>query len=503
MVNKNFTKERYQAYVHLMQKIADLKYSAAVLQWDQETYMPAGSAEGRARQLATLTEMAHSIFVAENTEHLLEDLLQDKELAAREKANVALTLYDYQKEKKLSAQFVRELSEATSRGFQSWVNAKKHNDFSLFESDLDTIVTLKKTQASMMGYERHPYDAMLNEYERGCTTAFLDSVFEKIADPLRELIVKIAGKSQVDDSFLKQRFPKDEQYRFGMDLLTKLGFDFNKGRQDISEHPFTTSFGPSDVRITTRIDENDFNSMTWSCIHELGHAFYEQGLPDSEYGLPLGEYTSLSIHESQSRLWENNVGRSLGFWKHFYPILAAQFPEQFKNVTLQAFYAAINKVEPSLIRTEADELTYHFHVMIRYNLEKELMEGTIQTRDIPQFWRESYEKYLGVKVPGDQNGCLQDVHWSHGSFGYFPTYSLGSLYAAQFYSAAQDAVPALADAIRNGDTSGLLTWLRTEVHGKGREFTSDELCIQISGKSLDPGYFMNYAHQKYGSIYEI
>jgi carboxypeptidase Taq len=503
MVNKNFTKERYQAYTHLMQKIADLKYSAAVLQWDQETYMPAGSAEGRARQLATLTEMAHSIFVAENTEHLLEDLLSDEELGEKEKLNVSLSLYDYRKEKKLSAQFVRQLSEATSRGFQSWVNAKKQNEFSIFESDLDTIVTLKKSQASLMGYQRHPYDALLNDYERGCTTLFLDSVFSKISEPLQQLIRGVAEKPQVDDSVLKQHFPKDAQYNFGMELLTSLGFDFNKGRQDISEHPFTTSFGPSDVRVTTRVHENDFNSMTWSCIHELGHALYEQGLPDSEYGLPLGEYTSLSIHESQSRLWENNVGRSHGFWKQYYPVLQKQFPDQFANTNVTSFYSAINKVEPSLIRTEADELTYHFHVIIRYNLEKELIEGTIQTKDIPQYWREAYEKYLGVKVPDDQMGCLQDVHWSHGSFGYFPTYSLGSLYAAQFYAAAEAALPGLNESVESGHTQNLLDWLRRNIHSKGREFTSDELCTKITGKSLDPSYFMKYATAKYGGIYGI
>jgi carboxypeptidase Taq len=308
---------------------------------------------------------------------------------------------------------------------------------------------------------------------------------------------------QVDDSFLQQHYPKQQQWDFGMDIIKQLGFDFNAGRQDISEHPFTTSFNAADVRITTRIDENDFSNMLWSCIHETGHALYEQGLPGSGYGLPSGEYASLSIHESQSRLWENNVGRGQAFWEHHYVPLQQCFPGQLNNISPERFYKGINKVQPSLIRTEADELTYHFHVMIRYELEKLLIEGNLSTHDIPAWWNEQYEKYLGVKVTDDKNGCLQDVHWSHGSFGYFPTYSLGSFYAAQMFAAIEQSKPSLSEDVKNGDTSAILNWLRQNIHQYGRTFKSEELCAKACGGPLDIQYFLRYLLDKYGNIYKL
>lgn len=287
-----------------------------------------------------------------------------------------------------------------------------------------------------------------------------------------------------------------------MQLLKEIGFDFEAGRQDISEHPFSISFNCADVRITTRIDESNLSSMVWSCIHELGHAFYEQGLPESEYGLPLGEAASYSIHESQSRLWENHVGRSLAFCEKYLPLLKEYFPEQLKQVNADQFFKAINKVKPSLIRTEADELTYHFHVMIRYEIEKKLIEGSISTKDIPAYWNDHYLQYLGVKVPDDKQGCLQDVHWSHGSFGYFPTYSLGSFYAAQFYGTAAREIP-LEEQIRKGQFQPLLSWLRNAVHQHGRKYPSEELCLKISEKALNTEYFLTYLLDKYRNIYQL
>jgi carboxypeptidase Taq len=288
-----------------------------------------------------------------------------------------------------------------------------------------------------------------------------------------------------------------------MELIRKLGFDFDAGRQDLSEHPFTTNFSAHDVRITTRISENDLSNMTWSCIHEVGHALYEQGLPVEEYGLPLGEYASLSIHESQSRLWENNVGRSEAFWQFHMPLLKKWFPGELGGLPEHDFYKGINKVQSTLIRTEADELTYHFHVMIRYEIEKLLIEGALEIKDIPAYWNEQYEKYLGITVPDDKQGCLQDVHWSHGSFGYFPTYSLGSLYAAQFFNAAKKQIPSLENDITNGNTETLLKWLRGNIHRHGRRFTGTQLCEHITGEALDIRYFLDYAAKKYGDIYQL
>lgn len=286
-------------------------------------------------------------------------------------------------------------------------------------------------------------------------------------------------------------------------MIKQLQFDFEAGRQDISEHPFSTSFNASDVRITTRVDEHDFSNMTWSCIHETGHALYEQGLPSQYYGLPLSEACSYSIHESQSRLWENNVGRSMEFWSYYLPELKKHFPEQFKNISLEQFYKGINKVKPSFIRTESDEISYHFHVYIRYELEKNLLSGQLNAKDIPAYWNDQYYKLLNLKVPDDKKGCLQDVHWSHGSFGYFPTYSLGSFYAAQFFSKAVQDVPGLTQEIKNGNCQPLLLWLREKIHNKGRFYKSEELCTYVTGEALNVKYFVNYLLQKFKGIYNL
>lgn len=493
----------YSDYQTHLQKIADLRYSYAVLQWDQETYMPAKSATLRGRQLATLSELSHRFFTGDDTGNMIHQLLEQQDLTPAQRRNLELSLYDYNKAKKLSPEFVRELTETINQSFHSWIEARKVNSFKIFEGDLAKLVELKKQEAHLLGFTDHPYNAMLNDYERGATVTLLDGIFTNVRTPLKELLDKIRSVAQVDSSFLHQHFSKDGQWNYGMKLLKQMGFDFEAGRQDISEHPFTTSFSPQDVRITTRIDEEDFNNMTWSTIHELGHALYEQGLPALEYGLPLGEACSLSIHESQSRLWENQVGRSYAFWKYHYPSLQQEFSGQLGKVSLDQFYAAINKVEPSLIRTEADEVTYHFHVMIRYELEKKLIEGAIQVADIPAYWNEQYEQYMGVKSPDDLNGCLQDVHWSHGSFGYFPTYSLGSFYAAQFFGQAVQEMPSLQSEIENGRYQSLVSWLREKIHVHGRYYTSEELCTQVCGQPLDIRHFMQYLLDKYRKIYQF
>jgi carboxypeptidase Taq len=388
-----------------------------------------------------------------------------------------------------------------NKAYHAWIEARQKNSFSIYEKDLHALVELKKEEADILGYSEHPYNAHLNEFEKGCTVALLDGIFPDLISELRDLLTGIRSKPQVDDAFLFQSFPKAQQWEWGMYLIKELNFDTSAGRQDISEHPFSTSFNSNDVRITTRIDENDFGNMTWSCIHEVGHALYEQGLPLEQYGLPLGEACSYSIHESQSRLWENNIGRSKIFWEHYFPILKKWFPDQLEHVDVDRFYKGINKVQPSLIRTEADEISYHIHVYIRYQLEKKLIEGSLSTHDIPHFWNTAYKEYMGVEVPDDKRGCLQDVHWSHGSFGYFPSYSLGSFYAAQFFACAETEIENLNENTGKGDFTALLQWLRTKVHAQGRKYTSEELCMQITGKPLQISHFIDYAIKKYGLIY--
>jgi len=497
------TPELYEKYRAKMRLIADVKNANALLQWDQETYLPIKGAGFRGQQISTLSEISHRMFSEEDLGAILQELLSKEDLSAEQKQNVERTYDDYLKNKKYSSEFVRKLSEQINKAFHSWIESRKKNSFSVYEKDLDALLQLKRQEAEILGYQGHPYNALLDEFEKGATIELLDKTFNNLLPALKNLLDKILKWPQVDNSFLKQHFPKQKQWEWGMELIRRLNFDFEAGRQDISEHPFSVSFNRNDVRITTRIDENDFGNITWSCIHETGHALYEQGLMEEQYGLPIGEACSYSIHESQSRLWENNVGRSKKFWQFFYPVLVEHFPEQFQNISIDKFYKGINQVQPSLVRTEADELTYHFHVYIRYELEKKLLDGTIQTQEIPTYWNEHYKKFLNVDVPNDKKGCLQDVHWSHGSFGYFPTYSLGSFYAAQFYHMANKQINNLDNKVERGNTACLLSWLRQNIHEKGRYYTSEELCKHVTGTGLDANYFVNYLLDKYASIYNL
>jgi carboxypeptidase Taq len=495
------TAELYLSYKKLLQKIADVKYASAVLQWDQETYLPKKGNDVRGQQIATLAEIAHQQFISDDLGRLLQELSSKADLADTEKRNVQLSLEDYTKNKKFTSEFVRLMSETVNKSFHAWIQARKENSFSVFEKPLNEVIQLKKQEADILGYEQHPYDALMNDYDKGLTVKTTDALFGSLRPQLTSLLGDIGKKEQVDNSFLYQYFDKEQQWKFGMEILKRMHFDFEAGRQDISEHPFTINFNSNDVRVTTRIDEYDFGNMTWSCLHEGGHALYEQGLPTEQYGLPLGEYCSLSIHESQSRLWENCVGRSKEFLEFNFPLLKDFFSQQLSKISAGEFYKGVNKVQPSLIRTDADELTYHFHVMIRYEIEKLLIEGSIQTKDIPAYWNEHYEKYLGVTVPDDKQGCLQDVHWSHGSFGYFATYSIGSLYAAQLFDAIIKSTPSLKQDIKNGNNIPVFNWLKQHIYPFGRYYMSEDLCLKATGKNLSSQFFIDYVTEKYSDIY--
>jgi carboxypeptidase Taq len=493
----------YTNYKNHLQKIADVAYSIAVLSWDQETYMPENGANFRAQQISTLSGLHHKLYTAPELETLLEKLANDHSLTIKQQKNILLTKETFDKQKRYSTEFVELMSKTISNCFQAWQSAKEKNDFSIYAPELEKLVALKKQECDILGYKKHPYDAMLNEYEKGITTDEISLLFDQVKKELVPFVKQISESKQVNDSFFFQYFDKDKQWDFGIDLLKQMGFDFTAGRQDKSSHPFTTSFSPQDVRLTTRIQENDLSEMIWSCIHEGGHGLYEQGLAIEEYGMPLGEAISLGIHESQSRLWENNVGRSLPYWKHNINLIKSYFPEQLKEVSAENFYFAMNKVSPSLIRTSADELTYHFHIMIRFEIEKALFENTIQVKDLPAIWNEKYKNYLGLDVPSDAQGVLQDIHWSHGSFGYFPTYSIGSFYAAQFFAQAKKELNQFSTQIENGKLTDLLSWLRNKVHKHGRFYTSNELCQEICGEPLNVSYFMEYIKTKYSEIYNL
>jgi carboxypeptidase Taq len=343
----------------------------------------------------------------------------------------------------------------------------------------------------------------LQNYEEENTIERLDVLFENVRNQLAPLLEKIKNQPKPNVDFLHKNYPKNAQWEFGRTLLNKLGFDFDRGRIDTVVHPFCTSFSPDDIRITTLVNENNLAPMVWSTIHECGHALYEQGLNRDEYGMPLGEAISLSVHESQSRLWENNICRSFEFWNANWPMLNEHFSEQLQGVTPFEFYQAINAVEPSIVRIEADELTYHFHIMIRYEIEKMLIGAEIETTDLPRVWNEKYKHYLGIDITNDLLGCLQDVHWCHGLFGYFPTYSQGSFMAAQWLVFAKKQIPTLEAELAAGNTENLLKWLRENIHQHGRHYTSKELCEKVTGEPLNAAYFMEYATKKYQELYKF
>ncbi|MEM9920469.1 MAG: carboxypeptidase M32 [Bacteroidota bacterium] len=494
----------YDQYKTTLQKHADIEHSIAILQWDKEVNAPTKGSDMRARQLATLSGMAHELM----TDNAFGDLLQQldeksDQLAFAQAKNIKGSLKEYQREKKYSTDFVMRRSRVVSNTYDAWLKAREANDYKLYKEALKQMVELKIEETEVLGYDGHPYNALIEEFEPGAKVADIDKLFTDVRQRLVAFAAQLKEATQVDNAFLKRHFPKSKQWDFGIHLLKNMGYDFEAGRQDISAHPFTTSFGSRDVRVTTRIDEQDFGNMTWSCIHEGGHALYEQGLPATEYGLPSGKYISLGIHESQSRLWENNVGRSLPYWRAHYKDLQKVFPESLGDISINDFYKGINRVEPSLIRTEADEIHYHLHVLIRYEIEKAMLEGKAPLDSLDEYWNAKYKEYLGVDVPDDRRGILQDIHWAHGSIGYFPTYSLGSFYAAQFFQQAKKDIPSLLTHIEAGNNAPLLEWLGEKVFQHGRNYSAQELCERITGEALNFDYFMDYIEEKYRNIYEL
>jgi carboxypeptidase Taq len=493
----------YQNYVEQLVKIQDIRSSIALLQWDMEIYAPSKGASKRAQQIATLSATAHEWSTSEYLGNLLIELNEKvDQLTEDQRINVQKSWESYQKETKLPTAFVKELSRAQSDAFQAWIKAREANDFSVFKDSLRQIVHLLRKKTKLLGYQQHPYDALLNEYEQGATVDFLDRLFAKVKLALKQLIIVLNKEGEAtDNAFLKKSFSKSKQWDFGLYLLKQMGFDFEAGRQDLSEHPFTTSFSANDVRVTTRIEKNNLLEMIGGCVHEGGHALYEMGLNPAQYGLPLGQAVSLGMHESQSRLWENHVGLSRAFWQANYSTLQASFPEQLGQVSLEQFYKAINQIAPNYLRTIADEVHYHLHVFIRYEIEKGLIEGTIEVDTLEQIWNEKYRQFLGLEVDSAKVGILQDVHWAEGLFGYFPTYSLGSFYAAQFYKQASLEIPDLETKIASGNLKPLLRWLRENIHQHGQRFSSEDLCRKVTGEGLNVDYFMDYLKEKYAQVY--
>jgi carboxypeptidase Taq len=498
--------EKLDKLKRILGVVADLNGATALLGWDQQTYMPPGGVENRGYQIGTLSSLAHSKFVSPEVGQLLEDLKPYSETLDPDSDDaclVAVTDRDYKKATRVPSEYVEEFSRVTVIAHGAWEEARADDDFGHFQPHLEKIVQMRRQYAEFFAPYDHVYDPLLDDFEPGMKTAAVKKVFGQLRPKQVELLQAIADQDQVDDSFLHLHYDGGKQWEFGEAAITEYGYDWKRGRQDKAAHPFTTNFGLGDVRITTRVDENFLNTALFGTLHEAGHAIYEQGVARRLDRTPLGSGASLAIHESQSRMYENLLGRSYDFWVHFYPRLQETFSTQLGNVDLDTFYKGINKVEPSLIRVEADEATYNLHIMLRLELEIALMEGSLQVGALPQAWNERMEDYLGVVPPNDADGVLQDVHWSSGILGYFPTYALGNLVANQLWEKIGQDIPDLSAQIRSGKFSDLLSWLREHVHQHGAKYKPQELVKLVVGSPISPQPYLEYLNQKFGDIYEL
>ena len=488
-------------------EVGDLNHINALLGWDQATYMPLGGAEARGRQSARMARMAQEKFIDKKIGKLLDNLRSYEESLPYDSDDASLirvTRREYERALKVPPEFIGELNQHGARSYQVWTEARPANDFSKVRSNLETTLDLSRKLADYFGNYEHIADPLIDFADYGMKASTVRALFADLRDQLVPIVRSITSQPSVDDSVLHKHYPEAEQLSFGAEVVRQLGYDFSRGRIDKTHHPFMTKFSLGDIRITTRVQEDYLGDCLFSNMHEAGHAMYEQGIDLSYEGMPIGGGTSAGVHESQSRLWENIVGRSRGFWEYTYPQIQAQFPEQLKDVSLDTFYAAINKVEKSLIRTEADEVTYNLHVMLRFDFELQLLEGSLSIRDLPETWHERFEQDFGIVPPNDGDGVLQDVHWFAGIIGgSFQGYTLGNILSAQIYSAALKAHPEIPDEMKQGKFSTLHGWLRENIYRHGSKFTAPEIIERASGSPLTIEPYINYLKTKYGALYAL
>ncbi len=497
--------QKLERLKEILGEVSDLRYVSALLGWDQQTYMPPGGADARGNQLALLGKLAHERGTSAELGKLLDDLKPysaSLDPDSDEARLVKVSARTYNKATRVTTEYIMSFAQATTLGQQAWMQARQAKDFSIFRPHLEKIVALRQEYAAFFPDFKHPYDALLDDFEPGMKTADVKAIFDTLRPQQVELIKAIATKPNVDDSFLHQPFDEKKQWDFGMEVITKFGYDWSRGRQDKAAHPFTTSFSINDVRITTRVDPGFLNSMVFGTMHECGHALYGQGAAQDLERTGLEDGASLAIHELQSRLWENLVGRSLPMWEHFYPRLQEVFP-QLAGVPLEKFYKGINKVQPSLIRVEADEATYNLHIMLRLEIEIAMLEGKVKVKDLPDLWNTKMKEYLGVVPKNVAQGVMQDIHWSGGMIGYFSTYALGNLISAQLWEKINQEIPNLADQVRAGKFENLLGWLRKNIHQHGAKFEPQELVQKVTGSKIDPAAYIRYLTKKYSEIYNL
>ena len=498
---------KFQELKTRLLEVNDIWSAAGLLHWDQSTYMPPGGAAARARQMATLDRLSHEKFTDPAIGKLLDALEPyQKSLPydSDEASLLRLTRRRYERAIKVPAEFTAEVTNHTSESYQVWTEARPANDFERVRPYLEKTLEYSRQAANFFpGYD-HIADPLIEPRDYGMKAADVKRVFAELRQALVPIVSAITSQEPADDSCLHQYFPEAEQLAFGLEVAQQFGYDMNRGRQDKTHHPFMTKFSLGDVRITTRTKENFLGDALFSTLHETGHALYEQGIRMDFEGTPLARGTSSGVHESQSRLWENIVGRSRRFWNHFYPQLQSVFPEQLGDVPIDAFYRAINKVERSLIRTNADEVTYNLHVMLRFDFELALLEGELEIKDLPNAWRERFEADFGIVPPDDKDGVLQDVHWYFGLIGgSFQGYTLGNILGSQFFAAATEAHPEVTTEIENGEFQTLHNWLKEHLYQHGSKYTAPEIVERATGTPLSIQPYMTYLRTKYGELYDL
>lgn len=492
--------QQYEDLVQCLRRAETVESIATLLRWDQETYMPIEASPIRAKQLKLLAEIGHSFKTSPEYEQKLSALIDlntgailDNSLTEEYQDALKECRREFVRSKKLPTSFVEQMAGLTSEAVIIWQEAKQDNCFSSFEPHLARIVEMQQEKADLLGYATHPYDALLEDYEPGCTTHMIDTLFKEIKEPLMRFLTILKRPPETPHFHLS----KLEQLEVSQMILNLIGFDSNRGRLDTSAHPFSTTYHPMDSRITICIEPEGLIHQVFTTLHEAGHSFYEMGLPEKHWGTPLAKYVSLGIHESQSRLWETRIGRSFAFWEFLFPQLQQKYPQYLQGVELSSLFTAMNAVMPSFIRTEADEVTYPLHVILRFEIEKELMEGTLLARDIPDRWNDGMKELLGIEPPSDVVGCLQDIHWSMGAFGYFPTYTLGNIYAAELFTLIETDFPDWEAHIRQGEFHFLKQWLHDTVWQYGRRYNSKTLFQKILGREVSSKPYLDYLMKKY------
>lgn len=495
----------YHELLRRVREEALLGSCAELLGWDEETYMPRGGGPHRGDQMALLAGLCHERATDPRLGELLDQL--DGSAPARD-PDVAVNLREirrtWQRHARLPRTLVEELARTTTLAQQEWTRARQDADFAPFAPWLSRILHLKRQEAECLGYDTIPYDALLEEYEPGARAADLAELFSTLRRDLVPLAQELThAPRQANVGLLRREYPIDRQRAFGETVAGAIGFDFERGRLDPTTHPFFSSIGPGDCRITTRFRSNDFRDGLFAILHEVGHGLYEQGLEPAHYGTPLGIAVSLAMHEGQARLWENLVGRSATFWQHFFPLARQMFHEALHDVPLDAFHFALNHVEPTLLRVGADEVTYNLHILIRFELEQALLSGDLAVADLPEAWHAAYRHELGIRPANDAEGCLQDGHWAAGMIGYFPTYTLGNVFAAQLIARVEVELGGLDRAFRGGDFSGLLGWLREHIHRQGCRVPARELIARVTGAAPTPQALLGGLRRKYEALYGI